>query len=130
MLEAKISTRAKEAHKQAIGQAGFCKEHCTMDHMVTLRVLMDESKLHGHTLVCSFFKKSFDMVPKGGLWARMQILVVPPDVWVGISQIYEKVPCRLKQNCGLSSMFQSNMGNQVAHSLPLCLGYALTGSRR
>lgn len=32
VLETKISTWAEEAHKRAIGQVGFQKEHCTVDH--------------------------------------------------------------------------------------------------
>lgn len=80
---------------------------------------MDESRLKGHTLLCCFldFIKAFDMVPKGGLWAWMQTLGVPLQLRVGISRIYEKVLCRLKQSHGMSSTFQSNMG--VKQGCPL-----------
>ena len=104
MLEMKTSSWAEEAQKRATGQAGFRKEHRTTDHLITLRVLMDECRLRGRTLSFCFvdFKKAFDTVPRGGLWKRMQEIEVPLALRVGISRIYEKVLCRLKQTQGMS----------------------------
>ncbi|MCO5609616.1 hypothetical protein L7F22_063846 [Adiantum nelumboides] len=49
-MEIKISKWAEENGKRAHGQAGFCKDHSTIDHLVTLRVLMEESRLKGKDL--------------------------------------------------------------------------------
>ena len=40
--------------KRAYGQAGFRKYHSTIDHLVTFRVLMEESLLRGEGLYCCF----------------------------------------------------------------------------
>lgn len=89
VLETKISTWAQEANKRLVEHAGFRKEHRIANHLVTLRVLMDESRLKGHSLLCCFLDliKAFDTVSHGGLWERMQTLGVPQALRVGISQI-------------------------------------------
>ena len=65
IMEQKISTWAESTSKRALGQAGFRPKHSTVDHLVTLRVIMEESQL-GKTLYCCFvdFKKAFDNVPR------------------------------------------------------------------
>ena len=68
-------------------------------------------------LFCGLQKKVFDMVPRGDLWERMHTLGVPLAVRVGITWLYEKAVCRLKQSQGLSNAFQSNMG--VKQGCPL-----------
>ena len=78
------------------GQAGFRKHHSTIDHLVTLRVLMEESRLRSKGLYCCFvdFKKAFDMVPREHLWRRMEELEMPSEYMLAISRIYEKVTNR------------------------------------
>ena len=117
----KISSWAEEAQKRATGQAGFRKEHRTTDHLITLRVLMDECRLRGRTLFCCFvdFKKAFDTIPRG-LWKRMQEIRVPFALRVGISCIYEKVLCRLKKAPCMSNVFESNMGVKQGCPYGLC----------
>ena len=69
------------------GQVGFRKHHSTIDHLVTLRVLMEESCLRGKGLYCCFvdFKKVFDMVPPEHLWRRMEELEMPSEYMLAIS---------------------------------------------
>ena len=47
ILEIQLSKWAEKHNKRAHGQAGFRPGHNTIDHLVTLRVLMDESRLLG-----------------------------------------------------------------------------------
>ena len=79
IMESKISIWAEENGKRAYGQAGFRKHHSTIDHLdhiVTLRVLMEESRLRGKGLYCCFvdFKKAFDTVPREHLWREWKNL--------------------------------------------------------
>ena len=92
----------KKSHRTSM----LSQEHRTADHLITLRVLMDECTLRGRTLFCCFvdFKKAFDIVPRGGLWKRMQEIGVPLALRVGISRIYKKVLCQLKQTYCLMHM--------------------------
>ena len=43
IMEQKISKWAESTNKRALGQAGFRPKHSTVDHLVTLRVIMEES---------------------------------------------------------------------------------------
>ena len=43
VMENKISSWAEENSKRAKSQAGFRKHYSTTDHLVTLRVMMEES---------------------------------------------------------------------------------------
>ncbi|MCO5612488.1 hypothetical protein L7F22_066756 [Adiantum nelumboides] len=111
-MEMKISKWAEENGKRAHGQANFRKDHSTIDHLVTLRVLMEESRLKGKGLYCFFvdFKKAFDMVPRENLWKSMKELQVPNEYMHANFRIYEKVLARvgeqglLKSEEGLSAL--------------------------
>ena len=60
VMEMKLSSWAELNNKRARRQAGFRQAHSTIDHLVTLRVLMEESRLAGKGLYCCFvdFKKA------------------------------------------------------------------------
>ena len=66
VMENKISSWAEENSKRAKSHVGFCKNYSTIDHLVTLRVMMEESHLRGEGLYCCFvdFKKDFEMIPR------------------------------------------------------------------
>ena len=51
IMESKISVWAVKNGKRAYRQAGFRKHHNTIDHLVTLRVLMEESRLRGKDFI-------------------------------------------------------------------------------
>ena len=44
MMDRKMSTWAEKNAKRVMGQAGFRAKHSTIDHLITLRVIMEESK--------------------------------------------------------------------------------------
>ena len=60
----------------------FPKHHSTIDHLVTLRVLMEENPLRGKGLYCCFvdFKTTFDMVPHEHVW---EFYFVDIDIQMG-----------------------------------------------
>ena len=74
ILEQAKSSWAETNDKRAKGQAGFRPKHSTIDHLISLRVLMEESRLKGKNLHCCFvdFTKAFDTIPTTGLWQRME----------------------------------------------------------
>ncbi|MCO5565063.1 hypothetical protein L7F22_018734 [Adiantum nelumboides] len=111
-MEMKISKWAEENGKRTHGQAGFRKDHSTINHLVTLRVLMEESRLKGKGLYCCFvdFKKAFDMVPRENLWKRMKELQMPNEYMLAIFRIYEKVVCQVRMGDEISDFFTSTIG--------------------
>ena len=54
IMKQKVSGWAKCLNKQALGQARFRPKHSTVDHLVTSRVIMKESRLQGKTFYCCF----------------------------------------------------------------------------
>ena len=119
LMDKKLSKWAELNAKRAQGQAGFRAQHNTIDHLITLRVLMEESRRLGKTLFMCFvdFKKAFDTVPRRGLLERMQRIGVPEHLQQGVCRIYEQVMCKLKTPQGFSKSFVSNMG--VKQGCPL-----------
>ena len=73
--------------ERAYGQVGFRKHHSTIDHLVTIQVLIEESRLRGKGLYYCFiyFKKAFDMVPRENLWRQLEQLEVPSEYMLAIS---------------------------------------------
>ncbi|MCO5579440.1 hypothetical protein L7F22_033295 [Adiantum nelumboides] len=112
IIEQDICAWAENNGKRAIGQARFRPKHSTVDHLVTLRILMEETRLKGKTLYCCFvdFKKAFDTVPRKGLWNRMESIGVPLHLRAAVARLYEEVKCKLKTQTGFSQEFMSTMG--------------------
>ena len=73
LLENKLITWAEEHSKRAKGQARFRAHHSTEDHLMTIRVAMEESRCRGKPLYMRFvdFKKAFDTVPRQDLMSRI-----------------------------------------------------------
>ena len=119
ILEQLISSWAEANNKRAIEQEGFRPKHSTIDHLMSLRVLMEESRLKGKHLHCCFvdFTKAFDTIPREGLWQRMEHLGVPSHLRAAVAQLYSQVKCQLKTHTGFSRAFFSNMG--VKQGCPL-----------
>ena len=119
IIEQALSQWAESNGKRAKGQAGFRPKHSTIDHLFTLRVLMEESRLKGNHLHCCFvdFTKAFDTIPRDGLWQRMGQIGVPKHLQLAVAQLYNQVRCQLRTQNGLSKEFFSNMG--VKQGCPL-----------
>ena len=66
ILEKKINRWLESEGQWAKGQAGFRRQHSTMDQLVTLRIIMEECHNDKSNLFCCFvdFKKSFNTIPR------------------------------------------------------------------
>ena len=66
ILENKINIWLESEGNRAKGQAGFIRKHSTMDHLVMLRIIVEECCKNKSNLFCCFveFRKAFDMVPR------------------------------------------------------------------
>ena len=119
LLESKLNVWAEKHTKRAKGQAGFTAHQSTVDHLITLRVTMEESRRQGKPLYMCFvdFKKAFDTVPRRELMSRMQRIGVPKELQHGVQKLYEQVLCKLGKAEGFSNSFVSNMG--VKQGCPL-----------
>ena len=61
------------------GQAGFRRNHSTMDSLLTLRIIAEECHNNKSSLFCCFvdFRKYFDIVSRNNLWNKVEELKVP-----------------------------------------------------
>ena len=64
ILEQELSEWAERGGIRATGQAGFRKGFSTLDHILTLRAVIEEGRSHGKTIYCCFvdFHKAFDTI--------------------------------------------------------------------
>ena len=65
--------------KRGKGQAGFRRNNSTTDHLITLRIIVEECLNNKSDQFCCFvdFRKAFDIVPRNNLWNRLEELKVP-----------------------------------------------------
>ncbi|MCO5571119.1 hypothetical protein L7F22_024851 [Adiantum nelumboides] len=119
VLEAELSFYAEREELRAPGQAGFRRAFSTIDHIFTLRCLIDQAKARKRRLHCCFvdFRKAFDTVPRDRLFQRLLTLGVPSEMLWGIFSLYERVSARVRCPGGTSSSLANTIG--VKQGCPL-----------
>jgi hypothetical protein len=119
ILEKKISLWLESHRKRAKGQARFRRYHSTMDHLVTLRIIVEECHNNKTNLLCCFidFRKSFDIVPRTNLWDRLEEIKVPFELRVAAIRLYENVISKFRNTEGWSEEINCNIG--VKQGCPL-----------
>ena len=93
ILEKKIRIWLESEGKRAKGQVGFRRQqrqHSTKDHLVTLRIIVEDCCNDKSNLFCCFvdFRKAFDTVPRNNLWNRLEELKVPFELRVGAIRLF------------------------------------------
>ncbi|MCO5546729.1 hypothetical protein L7F22_000165 [Adiantum nelumboides] len=119
VLEEALSTLAETEGLRAPGQAGFRPSYSTIDHIFTLRCLIDQTRVKKRRLYCCFvdFRKAFDTVPRERLFRRLMDLGVGEEMIWGIYALYEHVSCRVRCPGGISDTLVSTIG--VKQGCPL-----------
>ena len=61
VLEGRLTDWAEQSGLRAIGQSGFRRGFCTVDHIFILQTLLKQTRKRGQKLYCCFvdFKKAF-----------------------------------------------------------------------
>jgi len=115
----KINIWLESEGKWAKVQAGFRRHHSTTDHLVTLRIIVEECRNDKSNLFCCFvdFRKAFDMVPRNNLWNKLEELKVPVELRAATIRLYENVIAKFKSNEGWSKDIKCNI--RVKPSCPL-----------
>ncbi|MCO5584754.1 hypothetical protein L7F22_038686 [Adiantum nelumboides] len=119
VLEAELSSYAESEGLRAPGQAGFRRAFSTVDHIFTLRCLIDQAKAWKKRLHCCFvdFRKAFDTIPWDRLFERLQTLGIPSKLLWGVFSLYEHVSARVRCPRGTSLPIASTVG--VKQGCPL-----------
>ena len=115
ILEQQLSSWAEGEGVRAKGQAGFRRGFSTLDHILTLRAIIEEGRSHGRRIYCSFvdFRKAFDMVPRARLMRRLQEMGVPTVLIWGIMALYRSVMGHVRTPEGISDLVHSTIGGET-----------------
>ena len=105
--------------KRAKGQVGFRRKHSTKDHLVMLRIIVEEFCNDKSNPLCCFvdFGKDFDTVPRNNLWNRLEELNVHFEQRMAAIRLYENVIAKLKSNEGWLKYIKCNI--EVKQGCPL-----------
>ena len=76
ILEKKINIWLESEVQQDRGQVGFKRQHSIVDHLITLKMIVEECRNDKSNLFCCFvdFRKAFDTVPRNNLWNILEEL--------------------------------------------------------
>ena len=112
ILEKNISIWLESEGKQDKFQVCFRRQHSTMNHLITLRTILEECRNDKSNLFCCFvdFRKDFDTVPRNNLWNRLEELKVPFELIAPAIRLYENVIAKFKSNEGWSKYIKCNIG--------------------
>ena len=74
ILEKKLNGWLEMEGKWAKGQANFRRNHSTMDHLLTLRIIVEECRNNKYGLFYFFvdFRKASYTTPRNNLWNRLE----------------------------------------------------------
>lgn len=125
ILKQRIAKWADEHGVKARGQAGFRKDHKTVDNIYVLRALIDKQKQlrlqgngSGKLYTCFVdFRKAFDTVPRALLWQVLEELGVNGRMLHIIKSLYANDSAALRTAEGISEIFRCLLG--VKQGCPL-----------
>ena len=100
-------------------QAGFRKTYSTVDHIFTLKLLIDFYLGSKKKLFCAFvdYRKAFDSVNRTYLWGKLLAHNIDGKCFKIIYDMYQKAKSCVKSGNILSNFFTSNLGVRQGENL-------------
>ena len=100
-------------------QAGFRSNYSTVDHMFTLKSIIDIYLHNGRRLYCAFvdYKKAFDTVCRSALWKKVLSSGIDGKIFKVIHNLYNKAKSCVKNNGELSDFFKCSVGVRQGENL-------------
>jgi hypothetical protein len=98
ILEKKINIWLEIHGKRAKGQDRFRSYHSPMDHLVMLRIIVEECRTNKTNLPCRFidFRKSFVTMPRTNLWIRSREVKVTFELRATEIRLYKNFIVRFR----------------------------------
>ena len=93
-------------------QAGFRQNRSCIDHIASLRIIVEQSLEWQSSLYMNFidFKKAFDMVDREVLWKILRYYGLPIKIVNIIRSLYTNTRCRVIHNSDLTESFEVKTG--------------------
>lgn len=100
-------------------QAGFRKNHATIDNLFVIKSLIDIAKTSRKKLFCCFidFKQAFDTVWRNGLWEKMYGYHINGKCLSIIQSIYQNVKSKVMTHNGATMYFPCLTGVRQGENL-------------
>ena len=100
-------------------QAGFRSGYSTMDHVITLKFLVDIHNHYGYGLFCAFidFKKCFDKIDRIKLWQSLISAGLKGRIYQVIVNMYDNAKSCILSDNGPSDFFNCNIGVRQGENL-------------
>ena len=100
-------------------QAGFKKDHATIDHIFILKSLFDLYLLKKIYIYCCFidYNKAFDTIPRYELWTKLLNCNIDGNIFRLVQNVYEKAKSSVIINGNLSDSFPCQTGVRQGDNL-------------
>jgi len=100
-------------------QAGFRQGYSTLDHVFTLKCIIDIYLKKRKKLYCAFvdYKKAFDLINRSALWSKLIASGINGKVVKVIYNMYSNAKSCVKHNNMLSPYFNCNLGVRQGENL-------------
>jgi hypothetical protein len=120
ILLSRILIFKKEHAPDPLNQLGFTKGAQTVDHLFTIKTLVDKYKKLNKKLYCTFvdMRKAFDSVNRSALLYKLSCLIgIKGNVFRVIENMYSNSTCQLKMDGKLSTRISVQRGTEQGHTL-------------
>ena len=100
-------------------QAGFRNQYSTIDHSLTLHLVIDLLLSRKERLYCAFvdYQKAFDTVNRTHLWSKLLSIGIKGRIFDVITNTYKDAQSCIRHNSELSSLFPCNNGVRQGENL-------------
>ena len=119
MLNSRLNAYLEDYNLLCEEQAGFLKHHSTIDHVFSLKCLIDLYLAKNKKLFCAFidYRKAFDSVNRTALWRKLLCHNVDGKCFKIIHNMYSKAKSCVRVNNSLSEFFASFTGVRQGENL-------------
>ena len=119
ILNTRIEEYIKDANILGLEQAGFRKEHSTVDHMFMLKCLVDLYLQKHKRLYCAFvdYEKAFDKVDRALLWLKLIDNNVNGKILKVIMNLYSQAKSCVANGGSTTAFFNCEAGVRQGENL-------------
>lgn len=119
LLNERLTQFAERMNLIGTEQAGFRKQYSTIDHIYTLKSLIDIYLSKGKKLYCTFvdYKKAFDSIDRINMWSKLLKCGINGNIFSVIYNLYKGAKSSIKNNNKLSDCFPCLIGVRQGENL-------------
>ena len=119
LLNSRLNKFLEENNVLCEEQAGFRKHYSIVDHIFSLKMLVDLYLAKNKKLYCAFvdYRKAFDSVNRIALWRKILSYNIDGKCFKIIYNMYDKAKSCVKSNNTLSDFFVSHTGVRQGENL-------------